>query len=153
MSIEEIVTGYHAAMSHKSPDELADLYAERGLHEFPFGGLPPFRGREEVRTGYRGMWGRMPFAVREVRRRALLRTDDPEVVVVEQDTLVEAGEELVTVPGLLVLRIRDGEIVHTRDYMDTGAIARVESATCRETRKEADAPGTRVQPPLSEERA
>ncbi|TDD09362.1 nuclear transport factor 2 family protein [Nonomuraea deserti] len=154
MSVEEIVTGYHAAMLHKSPDELAGLYAETGLHEFPFGGLPPFRGREEVRTGYRGMWGQMPYPVREVRRRALRRTDDPEVVVVEQDTVVEAGEELITVPGLLVLRIREGEIIHTRDYMDTSAIARVRSAgTPPETRKEADAPGTRVQPPLSEERA
>ncbi|MEO3891138.1 hypothetical protein [Nonomuraea sp. B5E05] len=125
-------------MLHKSPDELAVLYAETGPYEFPFGGLPPFRGREEVRTGYRGMWDRMPFAVREVRRRALRRTDDPEVVVVEQDAVVDVG----------------GEIVHTRDYMDTGAVTRVRSAGAPpRTRKEADAPGTRVQPPLSEEQA
>lgn len=128
MSIEEIVTGYHAAMLHKSADELADLYAEDGLHEFPFGGLPPFEGREAVRAGYRAMWGAAPFEAREVRRVALHRTEDPEVVVVEQDAHVTAGGQLVTVPGLLVLRIRDGRITHARDYMDTSAIARVRAA-------------------------
>ncbi|MGI5284233.1 nuclear transport factor 2 family protein [Nonomuraea polychroma] len=125
MSIDEIVTGYHDAMLHKSADALADLYAEDGLHEFPFGGLPPYEGREEIRAGYRASWGATPAQVQEVRRLALHRTEDPEVVVVEQDTYVTAGDRSITVPGLLVLRIRNGEIVHTRDYMDTSAIARV----------------------------
>ncbi|MFD0660713.1 nuclear transport factor 2 family protein [Thermocatellispora tengchongensis] len=91
MSIEEIVTGYHGAMLRKSADELADLYAEDALHEFPFGGLEPFRGREEIRAGYHAMWDASPFEAEEVRRLALHRTQDPEVVVVEQDTHVRAG--------------------------------------------------------------
>ncbi|MCK2215072.1 nuclear transport factor 2 family protein [Actinomadura sp. ATCC 31491] len=128
MSIEEIVAGYHAAMAHKSADELAGLYAANGLHEFPFGGLAPFAGREAVRAGYRAMWGGTPFEAEEVRRLALHRTEDPEVVIVEQVTHVRAGDQAVAVPGLLVLRVRDGEIVHTRDYMDTSAIARVRAA-------------------------
>ncbi|MGW4792015.1 nuclear transport factor 2 family protein [Nonomuraea sp. NPDC004297] len=125
MSIETVVTGFQAAMLHKSADELADLYAEDGLHEFPFGGLPPFEGREAVRAGYRAMWGATPFVAEEVRRDALHRTEDPEVVVVEQTTHVLAGEHRVAVPSLLVLRIRAGLIVHTRDYMDTSAITQV----------------------------
>ncbi|MGP3914160.1 nuclear transport factor 2 family protein [Nonomuraea sp. 10N515B] len=125
MSMEEIVTAFHDAMLHKSADELAELYAEDGLHEFPFGGLPPYKGREEIRAGYRASWGATPADVKEVRRLALHRTDDPEVVVVEQSTYVTAGDRSITVPGLLVLRIRNGEIVHTRDYMDTSAIAQV----------------------------
>ncbi|QFY06062.1 DUF4440 domain-containing protein [Nonomuraea phyllanthi] len=129
MSIDEIVTAYHAAMLHKSPDELADLYAEDALHEFPFGGLPPFEGREAVRTGYRAMWGGSAFEAEEVRRVALHRTTDPEVVVVEQNTHVVAAGQRVTVPGLLVLRIRNGRIIHTRDYMDTSAISQVRAAT------------------------
>ncbi|GAA5050174.1 ketosteroid isomerase-like protein [Thermocatellispora tengchongensis] len=128
MSIEEIVTGYHGAMLRKSADELADLYAEDALHEFPFGGLEPFRGREEIRAGYHAMWDASPFEAEEVRRLALHRTQDPEVVVVEQDTHVRAGGRPITVPGLLVLRIRDGEIVHTRDYMDAVAVGRVRAA-------------------------
>ncbi|MGP3962836.1 nuclear transport factor 2 family protein [Nonomuraea sp. 3N208] len=125
MSMEEIVTAFHDAMLHKSADELADLYAEDGLHEFPFGGLPPYNGREEIRVGYRASWGATPAEVKEVRRLALHRTEDPEVVVVEQSTYVMAGDRSITVPGLLVLRIRNGEILHTRDYMDTSAIAQV----------------------------
>lgn len=125
MSIETVVTGFQAAMLHKSADELADLYAEDGLHEFPFGGLPPFEGREAVRAGYRAMWGATLFVAEEVRRDALHRTEDPEVVVVEQTTHVLAGVRRVAVPGLLVLRIRAGLIVHTRDYMDTSAITQV----------------------------
>jgi ketosteroid isomerase-like protein len=128
MSIEEIVAGYHAAMLHKSADELAGLYAEDGLHEFPFGGLPPYRGREEIRAGYRASWGTTPAEVRQVRRLALHRTEDPEVVVVEQDVHVTVGDRPITVPGLLVLRIRGGEIVHTRDYMDTSAVTQVRAA-------------------------
>ncbi|MEU6720904.1 nuclear transport factor 2 family protein [Nonomuraea sp. NPDC046802] len=129
MSIEDVVTGYHAAMVHKSADELADLYAQDGLHEFPFGGLPPFKGREEVRAGYQAMWGGTAFDAQEVRRVALHRTEDPEVVVVEQTTVVMAAGQSVDVPGLLVLRVRNGHIIHTRDYMDTSAIARVRATT------------------------
>ncbi|GAA3244377.1 nuclear transport factor 2 family protein [Nonomuraea helvata] len=128
MSIEEIVTAYHAAMLHKSPDELADLYAEDGLHEFPFGGLAPFKGREEIRAGYRAMWGATAFEAEEVRRVSLYRTTDPEVVVVEQNAFVAAGDQRITVPGLLVLRIRNGRIVHARDYMDTSAVTQVRAA-------------------------
>ncbi|WP_181449342.1 nuclear transport factor 2 family protein [Nonomuraea aridisoli] len=86
-------------------DDLADLYAEDGLHEFPFGGLPPYAGREQIRAGYHAMWDSIGMEAQEVRRLALHRTQDPEVVVVEQDTHVTAGGQPITVPGLLVLRI------------------------------------------------
>jgi uncharacterized protein (TIGR02246 family) len=125
MSIDEIVRGYRDAMLHKSADELAGLYAEDGLHEFPFGGLAPYQGREEIRAGYRAMWGATPAEPQEIHEVARHRTEDPEVVVVEQTVHVTVGGRPVTVPGLLVLRVRNGEIVHTRDYMDATAIARV----------------------------
>ncbi|GAA2902429.1 nuclear transport factor 2 family protein [Nonomuraea rubra] len=128
MSIDEIVTGFHAAMRHKSADELAGLYAEDGLHEFPFGEMAPLEGREAVRESYRAMWGATPFEADEVRRVSLHRTEDPEVVVVEQTVHGTAGGRELTVPGLLVLRIRDGRIVHARDYMDFSAIARIRAA-------------------------
>ncbi|MER7615839.1 nuclear transport factor 2 family protein [Nonomuraea wenchangensis] len=129
MSIEEIVAAYQAAMLHKSPDELAGLYAPGGLHEFPFGGLAPLAGRDAVRDAYRSMWGGSPFEAEEVRLVALHHTRDPEVVVVEQVTRVRAGERAVEVPSPVILRVRDGAIVHTRDYMDTSAIARVRTET------------------------
>ncbi|MFB9206116.1 nuclear transport factor 2 family protein [Nonomuraea spiralis] len=128
MTVEEIVGAFQGAMLHKSADELADLYAEDGLHEFPFGGLPPYEGREAVRAGYRAAWGASPAVPREVERVALHRTDDPEVVVVEQNAHVQVGDRPITVPGLLMLRIRDGRIVHCKDFMDSSAIAKVREA-------------------------
>ncbi|GAA3161267.1 nuclear transport factor 2 family protein [Nonomuraea roseoviolacea] len=128
MSIEETVAAFHRAMLHKSADELADLYAEEGVHEFPFGGLSPLRGREEVRAAYRGSWSQTPAEVERVRMVALHATADPEVVVVEQEADVTVAGNPITVPGLLVLRVRDGRIVHTRDYMDTYAISRIRAA-------------------------
>ncbi|MFI7104680.1 nuclear transport factor 2 family protein [Nonomuraea sp. NPDC050227] len=128
MTVEEIVGAFHGAMLRKSADELADLYAEDGRHEFPFGGLPPYEGREAVRAGYRASWGVSPAVPQEVERVALHRTDDPEVVVVEQNAHVKVGERAITVPGLLMLRIRDGRIVHCKDFMDASAIAKVREA-------------------------
>jgi uncharacterized protein len=131
MSIEEIVSAYQGAMVHKSADELADLYAEDGLHEFPFGGLAPYKSREEIRAGYRASWGASPAVVRDVETVALHRTGDPEVVVVEQKTFVHVGTEPITVPSVIVLRVRDGRIVHCRDIMDSSAIAKVRAAAGR----------------------
>ncbi|MCA2224538.1 nuclear transport factor 2 family protein [Nonomuraea aurantiaca] len=128
MSITDLVAAYHAAMLHKSADELADLYAEDGLHEFPFGGLPAFKGREEVRAGYTMMWGSMKALVKEIRDVVIRQATDPEVVVAEHEAVVTVADQELTVPGLLILRVRDGLIVHARDYMDTSAIARVRAA-------------------------
>ncbi|MEV6157522.1 nuclear transport factor 2 family protein [Nonomuraea sp. NPDC052129] len=128
MSTTDVVAAYHAAMLHKSADELADLYAEDGLHEFPFGGLPPFKGREEIRAGYTMMWGAMKALVKEIRDVTIRQTTDPEVIVAEQETVVTVADQELTVPGLLILRVRDGLIVHARDYMDTSAVARVRAA-------------------------
>jgi len=50
-------------------------------------------------------------------------------VVVEQDVFLTGGDRPIKVPGLLVLRIRYGEIIHTRDYLDTNAIAQAGAAT------------------------
>lgn len=120
-----IVTRYHDAMRHKSADELADLYTEDAVHEFPFGGLPAYTGREAIRAGYRASWGASPVEVKEIRNVVTHQTADPEVVIVEQETVVTANGRQVTVPGLLILRVRNGQITHTRDYMDATAIARV----------------------------
>ncbi|MDX2677580.1 nuclear transport factor 2 family protein [Streptomyces sp. NY05-11A] len=53
-------------------------------------------------------------------------TADPEVIVVEQ---IATGTPATTgapfrIPGLLVMRMRDGVIVHVRDYVDGLAAVR-----------------------------
>ncbi|GAA3019778.1 hypothetical protein JCM13580A_56040 [Streptomyces drozdowiczii] len=123
----EALAAYHRAMLAKSADALADLYAPDALHEFPFTapGFPPrYEGREAVRTGYGAVWGASPVRIDEVRTVSSYETADPEVIVAEHVVVGRLpGGGTFTVPGLLVLRVRDGLITHARDYMDTAALA------------------------------
>ncbi|NGO70741.1 nuclear transport factor 2 family protein [Streptomyces sp. SB3404] len=115
-------------MLDKSADDLAELYAPDGLHEFPFlsPGMPDrFEGREEVRAGYRAAWGRSPAQPQEIRDVVVHESTDREVLTVEQTvagTVTTTGRHF-SFPGLLVMRVRDGQIVHMRDYMDGLGVA------------------------------
>lgn len=124
----ELLARYRRAMLDLDADALAGLYAEDGVHEFPFlfPGMPEcYRGREEVRAGYRAAWGASEARPREIREVAVHPGADPEVLVVEQlviGTVASTGQPF-TLPGLLVLRAREGLLVHVRDYMDGLGVA------------------------------
>ncbi|MEV7778084.1 nuclear transport factor 2 family protein [Kitasatospora sp. NPDC088351] len=124
----EILARYQRAMLDKSADDLADLYAVDAVHEFPFlsPGMPArYQGSEEVRAGYRAAWGASPAQPREIREVAVHESTDPEVITVEQvvtGTVATTGQTF-SIPGLLVLRVRNGRIVHVRDYMDGLGVA------------------------------
>ncbi|MET7635651.1 nuclear transport factor 2 family protein [Streptomyces sp. NPDC005078] len=123
-----VLTGYYRAMLDKSPDDLADLYSIDAVHEFPFAspGFPPsFEGREAVRAGYRAAWGASPVQVEEVRRVAAYETADPEVIVAEHVVVgaLPTKATTFTVPGLLILHVRNGLITRVRDYMDGLGVA------------------------------
>lgn len=109
-------------------EDLPDLYAEQTDVVHPFDPLraPALRTREELRAH---------FAPRDTVRHLIRRpanitvheTLDPEVIVAEfeyQGTIAETGEEFA-LPGIFVLRVRDGRIVSSRDYFDHLAAARV----------------------------
>ncbi len=123
-----ILDHYRQAMLHKSADELADLYAIDAVHEFPFlfPGMPArHQGREEIRAGYRAAWRTSPARPGRIDEIAVHESTDPEVITVEQvvtGTVTTTGAPF-RLPGLLVMRVRDGEIVHVRDYMDGLAVA------------------------------
>jgi uncharacterized protein len=128
-AVESIVVRYQEAMLHKSADALADLYAEDAVHEIPFAvpGFPPrFEGREAIRAAYRAMWDKSPALIERVDSVAVYQATDPEVVVVEQVAVggMGPGGPRFSMPGLLVLRVRDGLIVQCRDYMDGLALSR-----------------------------
>jgi uncharacterized protein len=119
----EVLARYHQAMRDKSADDLADLYAMDAVHEFPFTspGFPPrYQGREAVRAGYRAAWDASPVRVEEVRDIVVHETGDPEVIVAEHTVVgaLPGRADGITVPGVLILRVRDGMLVHVRDYMD-----------------------------------
>ncbi|GAA4055059.1 nuclear transport factor 2 family protein [Nonomuraea soli] len=127
----DVIRGYYDAMRHKSADELAELYAEDAVHEFPFrmDGMPEaLHGREQIRAAYTATWGASPFDVTDVRDVVVHRGLDPEVFVSEHTVVGTVAGQVLSVPGLLVLRVRDGLIVHNRDYMDATAVTRIRQA-------------------------
>jgi ketosteroid isomerase-like protein len=125
----EILRRYQQAMVDKSADDLADLYAADAVHELPFlfPGMPErLEGREQVRAAYRAAWAASDAQPREVRDVDVHSCADGTVLVVEQivSGVRESTGESFEFPGVLVLRVRDGEIVHVRDYMDGLGVAR-----------------------------
>jgi uncharacterized protein len=109
-------------------DELADLYAEQTdvIHPFDPHRAPALRTREELREHF----GRARTGLRRqltVGNVAIHQTTDPEVIVAEfeyQGTLPDTGEPYA-VPGIFVMRVRNGKIVSSRDYFDHLATARL----------------------------
>jgi ketosteroid isomerase-like protein len=123
-SPREVLQRFHQAMLDVSADDLADLYAVDGVHEFPFfaPGFPDrYEGREAVRTGYRAAWADHPVHLAEIRPSFIYEATDPEVVICSAvlDGTVRATQQPFLVGGLLVLRVRNGQIVHANDYMDS----------------------------------
>ena len=119
---EKLVHG----ISDRRFDEVAQLYAEDCVVEVPYAfGAADTRieGGEAIRTHFAHA-DRVPFGLRA---RGLLvhGTDDPELVVSEWDYEVTATTtgRTATVANVQLLRVRDGLIVHSRDFHDHRALA------------------------------
>ncbi|WP_112243126.1 nuclear transport factor 2 family protein [Kribbella monticola] len=110
-------------------DELPDLYAEQTDVRHPFSpyGEKPLLSRQALRDHFGAVAPRAGAAIRfEPANLRIHETTDPEVIVAEFDyagTVIETGEPF-TVPCIFVLRIRDGLIVESRDYLDHIAMSR-----------------------------
>jgi uncharacterized protein len=109
-------------------DELPGLYAEQTHVVHPFEPLraPALRTRAELREHFRPT-DASPRLQRRVANVAIHETTDPEVIVAEfeyQGTVADTGEPFV-LPGIFVLRVRNGEIVTSRDYLDHLTAARI----------------------------
>jgi ketosteroid isomerase-like protein len=108
----------------------ADLFAEDGVLEYPFGapGQPRLlRGRQAIRDHFGTLGPSRRLFDMEGVDAAVRQTDDPEVVIAE---IEHFGRSRVTgqpyrLRALGVVRVRDGEIVRYEDYMDPIAVARL----------------------------
>jgi len=108
-------------------EELPSLYAEQTDVVHPFDPLrqPALRSREELRQHFTPA-GAGPRVARRVANVTIHQTTDPEVIVAEFEYQgTDAGREPYALPGIFVLRVRDGEIVSSRDYFDHLTAARV----------------------------
>jgi uncharacterized protein len=108
-------------------DGLPELYAEQIDVSHPFDPLhaAPIRSREELRRRFeqRGAASRRPAM--QVGNVTIHETTDPEVIVAEFEYQgsTETGEPYA-LPAIFVMRVRDGEIVTSRDYHDHLASAK-----------------------------
>lgn len=110
-------------------EALPGLYAERTdvRHPMsPYGGQP-LLSRDALREHFGGTGPRVTEVVKfQPANIRIHETRDPEVIVAEFDyagTVLATGEPF-TVPCVFVMRVRDGLIVESRDYIDHLAMAR-----------------------------
>ncbi|HEV7647733.1 MAG TPA: nuclear transport factor 2 family protein [Actinophytocola sp.] len=120
----EVVQRLIRGISEERWSELAGLYAEDTVVEQPFSPeRTVLRGRDELAKHFAGAVDR-PLRV-TAKNVVVHETTDPEVVVAEYDYDVDAAGRTGTVGNVLVLRVRDGHIVSSRDYHDHQAIAAI----------------------------
>jgi ketosteroid isomerase-like protein len=110
-------------------EALPALYAEQTDVRHPMSpyGDQPLLSREALRKHFRGAGPRVAGVVRyQPDNIRIHETQDPEVIVAEFDyagTVIATGEPF-RVPCVFVLRVRDGLIVESRDYIDHVGMAR-----------------------------
>jgi uncharacterized protein len=116
--VSRLVAGRLTAPEREAQlDQLAALYAEQTDVRHPFAPL----GDRPLRAGRRADQRRGRF---EPVGTIVHTTGDPEVVVVEFAYAVVAGGRHYTIPCIFVVRVRDGQIIESRDYTDHVAMAR-----------------------------
>ncbi len=106
--------------------ELAELYAEEAVVEIPFAPYPPQRieGRAELKARFEEL-GESRAVELQARNVTVRQTDDPEVIVAEFDYAgrYPATGRTFEASNILVVRVREGLIVHSRDFHDHLAFA------------------------------
>jgi ketosteroid isomerase-like protein len=109
------------------PGDLADLWAEDVVVETPFspGGPQRIRGRAELLALARAGRAALPVRFEEVRDVVVHETADPEVIVVEYEIAgtVTATNRPAAAGFIGVLRVRNGQVVHWREYQNVLAMA------------------------------
>ena len=104
-------------------DGFADLFAPDAVIESSFAGPPgtPLRlaGKEAIREYSRRVMA-SPLRLEDFEVAKLYQTEDPEVVITEMratGTVTTTGRSFTTT-SVQIIRIRDGHIVHSRDFAD-----------------------------------
>lgn len=115
------------AAINQSVDDMNRLYAVDAVHEFPFTapGLPSrLEGRDEIVNWIGAGWNANSLKYERYRPLATYDTNDPQTIIVEQEALgTSASTGEFTLPNIIVLTVRNGQIVHLRDYVNILAAA------------------------------
>jgi ketosteroid isomerase-like protein len=120
---ERLING----ISHRRWQALHELYAQDALVEYPFALPVPARldGREAIRRYFAAV-ARMPLEL-QARNITVHQTGDPELIVAEwdYDGLVTTTDRSFRISNIQVSRIRNSQIVASRDYHNHLVLAEV----------------------------
>ena len=119
-------------------DGFAALFTPDAVIESSFAGLPgtPVRleGREAIREYSRRVMA-SPLRLEDFEVAKLYQTEDPEVVITEMratGTVTTTGRSFTTT-SVQIIRIREGRIVHSRDFADPRILDDVTGGPRRES--------------------
>jgi ketosteroid isomerase-like protein len=115
-------------VANREFDTLPELYAEETDVRHPMwpGGTPALTSRDDLRRHFSAGADTTASVRFQPDNVVVHETPDPEVVVAEfeyRGTVLATGEPY-TVPCVFVMRVRDGQIVESRDYIDHVSSAR-----------------------------
>jgi ketosteroid isomerase-like protein len=123
----EVLERWRQASIGRSAEDMSRLYAADAVHEFPFTlpGVPSrLEGRDQIVAWMAEGWRTGPLTYERYRTLAVHDTGDPNTIVVEQEALgTSAATGRFALPNIVVLTVRDGEIVRLRDYVNVAAAA------------------------------
>jgi ketosteroid isomerase-like protein len=114
-----VVERFVATSARGAYDELADFYAEDAIIEMPFAPseIPRVsQGRELFRTRFKSVEGR--WTIDAIDPLVIHETANPEVVIAEFTIhrTIAATAEKQSGDYIMVMTIRDGLIIYSRDY-------------------------------------
>jgi ketosteroid isomerase-like protein len=129
MTPEEVFLTVAQRVCDRDYDNIHELYAEQTDVRHPMNpfGDRPLLSREALREHFASARSVVGDVIRfQPANVRIHRTTDPEVIVAEFEYAgsVTATGEPFSVPGIFVLRVRDGLIVESRDYIDHVAMLR-----------------------------
>jgi ketosteroid isomerase-like protein len=123
----EVLEHCRQAAISQSVDDMRRVYAPGAVHEFPFAypGVPSrLEGRDEIVNWIAAGWKANPLRYERYRTLAIHDTSDPETIIVEQEALgTSASTGEFTLPNIIVLTARNGQIARLRDYVNVLAAA------------------------------
>ena len=134
----DVLARRHRMILSGDADGFADLFAPDAVIESSFAGPPgtPVRltGREAIREYSRQVMA-SPLRLEDFEVTELYQTQDPEVVITEMratGTVTTTGRSFTTT-SVQIIRIRDGHIVHSRDFADPRILEDVTGGPRRES--------------------
>jgi ketosteroid isomerase-like protein len=123
----DMLERFRQAAISQSAEDMSQVYAANAVHELPFTrpGVPSrFEGREEIVSFMAASWSSGPLKYERYRTIAIHETSDPDTIIVEQEAIgTSAVAGNFALPNIIVLTVRDGQIVHLRDYVNVLAAA------------------------------